>query len=73
MKYQQAMNLLIEENKKLGKNIARLLLVCGRIASCKGCGRQIYWLKTKNGKDTPFDESGETHWATCSRAKMFKK
>lgn len=57
------------------------------MAKCKGCGAEIIWLETKNGKAMPCDEkkqtiiteNGETvtgytpHWATCPRYKIFKK
>lgn len=54
---------------------------------CKGCGSAIIWIKTKNGKSMPVDlkeisimtidgrmEAGFIpHWATCPKAKEFKK
>lgn len=57
------------------------------MANCKGCGAEIIWLKTKNGKSMPCDankvtiitENGETvtgyvpHWATCPKYKQFKR
>ena len=42
-------------------------------ASCSGCGADIYWVKTKKGKNMPVDPSGEPHWATCPDAKRFSK
>lgn len=56
------------------------------MAKCKGCGADIVWIKTANGKNMPCDEakttivteSGETlvghipHWATCPQARSFK-
>lgn len=57
---------------------------------CRGCGQEIRWVKTANGKNMPLDAKpiqmvqvkegiGEVipvympHWATCKRAKDFKK
>lgn len=54
---------------------------------CKGCGAEILWIKTKNGKIMPCNtdkttivtSQGETitghvpHWATCPKAKDFKE
>ncbi len=56
-------------------------------AICKGCGTYIEWVKTENGKNMPVDpneitiitDSGKTvkgripHWATCVKAKNFKR
>ncbi|MDD5065201.1 MAG: hypothetical protein PHQ35_10655 [Phycisphaerae bacterium] len=59
-----------------------------KTSNCKGCGRLILWIRTKNGKDMPVDypdeitiitKDGRTekgfipHWATCPQAKQFKK
>ena len=57
------------------------------MATCKGCGAEIIWIKTPAGKLMPCDaqkitiitEQGQTvsgyipHWATCSKSKTFKK
>ena len=57
------------------------------MAKCKGCGAEIVWIKTINGKNMPCNaekttiitEKGETitghipHWATCPKYKNFKK
>ncbi len=53
---------------------------------CKGCNREIKWLKTTAGKKMPVDpqevtivtKAGSTyrgfipHWATCPKAEQFK-
>jgi len=52
-----------------------------------GCGVYIEWVKTKAGKSMPVDPAGVTivtkegetvrgyipHWATCPKAKLFKR
>ncbi len=57
------------------------------MAKCKGCGAEIVWIKTANGKNMPCNaekativtEAGEVvagyipHWATCPQYKTFKK
>ncbi|WP_420768732.1 hypothetical protein ACNR9V_03105 [Parageobacillus thermoglucosidasius] len=57
------------------------------MAKCKGCGAEIVWIKTPNGKAMPCDpekkvlvsDEGEIvsgrvpHWATCPAANKFKK
>ena len=54
---------------------------------CKGCGKEIVWITTVNGKSMPCDaekttivtEAGHTvqgyipHWSTCPKYKEFKK
>lgn len=42
-------------------------------ATCRGCRRTIYWVKTKAGKNMPVDPDGVPHWGTCPNAKDFKK
>ena len=44
-----------------------------REAKCRGCGFLIYWVKTKAGKNMPVNASGIPHWATCPKAKDFKR
>ena len=44
-----------------------------REAKCRGCGFLIYWVKTKAGKNMPVNASGIPHWATCEKAKDFKR
>ena len=47
----------------------------GRYDKCRGCGAQIGWAKTEKGKWMPFDpdEHVTSHWASCPKAKQFKK
>jgi hypothetical protein len=40
---------------------------------CKGCGAQIYWVRTPKNKNMPVDPDGTPHWSTCSKAADFKK
>ena len=47
--------------------------------TCKGCGEDIEWYKTPNGKNIPMNpmERGSSeavaHWATCSEQDLFRK
>lgn len=57
------------------------------MAICKGCGAEIVWIKTPNGKNMPCNAEktiivtpeGQTvtghipHWATCPQSKNFKQ
>ena len=40
---------------------------------CKACLAKITWIKTLGGKQTPINENGTSHWATCPAAKQFRK
>jgi hypothetical protein len=49
-------------------------------AKCKGCGAEIYWGKTNNGKNFPISmkmEDGHfvyiSHFADCKKADNFRK
>ena len=47
--------------------------------TCKGCGEDIEWYKTPNGKKIPMnpmtggDSEAVAHWATCSDPPERKK
>ena len=45
----------------------------GDRGTCKGCGATIWWVITPKGKKMPQDATGGPHWATCPKAKDFKK
>jgi len=40
---------------------------------CRGCHSIIYWVKTPARKNMPVDPDGGPHWATCPKAKDFKR
>lgn len=42
-------------------------------AKCRGCGAEMYWIKTTAGKNMPVDADGTPHWATCPERARFKK
>lgn len=55
--------------------------------TCKGCGKEIEWIRTEAGKQMPVDPDPVTvvlkdgrvvrgyipHWATCEKAQEFKR
>lgn len=61
------------KEKTMSKQIKYEIPEGTRPAPCKGCKAWIYWVKTKNGKNMPVDEDGTPHWATCTKAKDFKR
>jgi hypothetical protein len=42
-------------------------------ASCRACHAPIYWVRTEHGKNMPINTDGTPHWATCPKAKEFRK
>ena len=38
---------------------------------CKGCGADIYWMKTKAGKNMPCNADGTSHFETCPKSREF--
>lgn len=59
-----------------------------KTANCKGCGREIRWAVTAAGKNIALEakanvqkepdgaltvSTDEVHWATCPRARAFKR
>jgi hypothetical protein len=43
-------------------------------SKCRGCNQSIAWYLTPKGKRIPLDEGTlESHWATCPKAKDFRK
>lgn len=56
------------------------------MAKCRSCGAEIFWMKTKSGKNMPVDFDDEltrekefdadrmqSHFATCSEADKHRK
>ena len=63
----------MSDEENLRRNIHLLLKQVGDIAICKGCGKEIYWVKHKNGKATPYNTEGMNHFADCVKAQDFRK
>ena len=34
-------------------------------ATCRNCGRSIFWMKSRRGKNVPVDPDGFAHFDTC--------
>ena len=74
-------------SKALGLDHKIIQKIMSQNIVCRGCRKNIKWIKTKKGKDMPVDpaevtivtEDGETkrgfipHWATCPKANTFRK
>lgn len=50
----------------------QILSVCGGPGQCSGCGRNVYWLTSRNGKKIPYTKEGHSHWADCPAAERFR-
>lgn len=62
-----------KEVADLRKRIEMLLAIVGDKGRCRGCGAEIWWVKTRRGKPAPYDTDGLSHFATCPQAKTFRK
>jgi hypothetical protein len=48
--------------------------ICGATQPGRGCGVEIDWWVTPNGKKIPLDRgTAKPHWATCSAKEQFRK
>lgn len=41
------------------------------MSHCRSCNAEITWMETPNGKRTPVNSDGVTHWATCPQARQW--
>ncbi len=37
-----------------------------KASKCRSCQAEIWWVKTKNGKNVPVDKTGICHFDTCT-------
>jgi hypothetical protein len=44
-----------------------------RASRCRGCDSPVYWWETVNGKPSPHDQDGVSHFATCPARDQFRK
>ena len=56
----------------LRSNIQKLLNTVGRESECKGCGKKIWWVMTKNNRAAPYTETALNHFADCPKAAEFR-
>lgn len=54
-------------------NIRALLDHVGDLARCKGCGVEIWWIKTRAGRRAPYTQDGLNHFADCPQAERFRR
>jgi len=59
--------------KRLKTNVLRLLNQVGVKGRCRGCAKEIWWVKLKSGKNAPYTEEGLNHFADCVKADQFRK
>jgi hypothetical protein len=52
--------------------ILTLLKNIGTPGACRGCLREITWVRHANGKTAPYDPSGLNHFISCPEAGRFK-
>jgi hypothetical protein len=47
--------------------------VHGDTGRCKGCLREIYWVRHREGAITPYNKDGTMHVSTCPHADQFTR
>lgn len=54
---------------------AKLLVarVHGDTGRCKGCLKEIYWIRHREGAKTAYNKDGTMHATTCANAKEFTR
>ena len=51
----------------------RLLSLAGDSGHCEGCGSQVFWVRHRNGRITPYTPQGLNHFINCPQAARFKR
>jgi len=63
-----------DREDELLRRIKKLLSLVGSQGKCKGCGAEIWWvLHLANGTRAPYTAEGLNHFATCIKAKEFRR
>lgn len=57
----------------MDERIVKLLDMIGNRAKCKGCGDEIWWVKSKNGRPMPISHDFVCHFTDCSGADKFRR
>ena len=55
------------------RNVEQMLIVCGDPGRCKGCGVDIWWMKTRLKNLMPYNRHGIPHFTDCPKADEFRK
>lgn len=50
-----------------------LLRAIGEDGRCRGCDREIWWIRGKHGRYLPVTPTGLNHFADCSAAAEFRR
>jgi hypothetical protein len=63
------------EDRDRAIEAAKLLIarVHGDTGRCKGCLKEIYWVRHRAGALTPYNRDGTAHHTTCPNAKEFTR
>ncbi|MEE9602569.1 MAG: hypothetical protein V3V75_04635 [Thermoguttaceae bacterium] len=58
---------------QLTDNIVKLYGVLGATSKTCSCGREIWWVLTKNGRPAPYTNEAVSHFADCPHADRYRK
>lgn len=70
---ENALQLVLATTARLRDNISKLLTNTADRGICRGCGAQIFWLRHKNGRATPYTAEGANHFIDCAARDEFKR
>lgn len=59
--------------EKWAIRMRHLLTQIGDRGHCRGCQAEIFWIRHKTGRISPYNANGESHFATCVDAERFRK
>jgi hypothetical protein len=59
--------------EQLARNEAMLKIIALGWRPCRGCGKTIYFTKTRNGKVGVWNVDATSHFATCPAASDFRR
>lgn len=62
-----------ETLERMKTAVRRLLNQVGDPSTCRSCGAEIWWIRTKAGKRMPMNRLAESHFVDCPHADAHRK
>lgn len=61
-----------QELAEIKEKLRKLLNHVGNPGQCRKCPAQVYWVTSKNGRPSPVNADGTSHFANCPGARQVK-